>query len=162
MALSQLDIMVLRIRVLIGDFNVDADENRYTDSEVKKMLRVAIEQDSGIYSVGLGGASKIVSDDEAYVDYEIVGMSESAEAIYCLAAQLMILEAEFYKYIAEGGGIATTLGPTHVDEKSVINAMKSNLETIRTNYKKTLNDYRLGHYISPVRISLYPTGRVSP
>jgi len=159
MALSQLEIMLLRIRVMIGDFNEDDNENRYTDNQLKKMLRVAIEQDSGLNSVGLGGTDNITDeDDNVYTSYLISGMNDTAEAMYCLAGQLLILEAEYYSYIAEGGGVSTTLGPASLDEKSVINSMKSNLQILRDNYKTALRDYQLGKKMMPIRIPIYDTG----
>lgn len=159
MADAQITSLLERIRVLIGDMDDDVNLHRHSDNYIKKALRVAIEQDKGLQTIGLGGT--VTSTGDAYTEYTVGTLSAAAESMYALATSLLIFEAELRQYIADGGGIATAIGPNTVDEKTVLQSMHKLLKDSKIDFQKGLVDYNLGVVITPVRVNLYNTGKVS-
>ena len=159
MADAQISSLVERVRVLIGDMDDDVNLHRHSDNYLKKAIRVAIEQDEGLQSIGLGGT--VTSTGGAYTEYTVGTLSAAAESMYALATAILIFEAELRQYIADGGGIATAIGPNTVDEKTVLQSMHKLLKDSKEDFRKGLTDYQLGRVMAPVRINLYNTGKVS-
>ena len=159
MADAQITSLIERIRVLIGDMDDDVNLHRHSDNYIKKAIRVTIEQDTGLQSINLGGS--VSSTGSAYTEYTVGSLSAAAESMYALATAIMIFEAELRQYIADGGGIATAIGPNTVDEKTVLQSMHKLLKDSKSDFRNALVDYQMGNVTVPVRIDLYATGKVS-
>jgi len=158
---TQLDTLIDRIRIMIGDASDDVNEHRHSDIYLKKVLRVAIEQDQGLESAGL--SATVSSQGNSYSEYALSGLTDAALSLYSLAATLLVFDSELRQYIADGGGIATAIGPNSVDEKTVLKSMADLLKDTKKDYARVLNEYKLGasNLLVPYRIDLYASGRVA-
>ena len=156
--MAQIPTLVQRLRVLIGDMDDDINRHRHTDTYLKKVLRVVMEQDAGLALAGMGGS--VSSTGDAYTEYEITGLTNAGLALCSLAATIQVFDSELRQYIADGGGIATAIGPNTIDEKTVLRAMADLLKDSRADYQKALGDYKMGTVTVPLRIDLYATGVV--
>jgi len=156
--MAQVPTLLERLRVLIGDMDDDFNRHRHTDTYLKKVLRVVMEQDAGLATIGMGGS--ISSTGDSYIEYTITGLANAGLSLCSLAAAIQVFDSELRQYIADGGGIATAIGPNTIDEKTVLRAMADLLQASRADYRKALGDYKMGIVNVPVRIDLYATGVV--
>jgi len=156
--MSQIPTLTERVRVLIGDMDDDVNRHRHTDIYLKKVLRVVVEQDAGLQLIGLGGS--VTSTGDAYTEYTITGLTNAGLSLCSLAAAIQIFDSELRQYIADGGGIATAIGPNTIDEKTVLRSMSDLLKLSRDDYKKAVGEYKMGTVTVPLRIDLYATGAV--
>lgn len=159
MADAQISSLIEHIRVLIGDMDDDVNLHRHTDNYIKKAIRVTIAQDEGLESIGLNGT--VTSTGNAFTEFSVGTLTAAAQAMYALATAIRIFESELWQYIADGGGIATAIGPNTVDEKTVLQSMHKLLRDSKNDFRTALTNYHLGSVAVPVRIDLYATGRVS-
>lgn len=155
---DQITSLIERIRVLIGDMDDDVNLHRHSDTYIKKALRVAIEQDAGLRSIGLGGS--VSSTGSSFTEFSIGTLSDAAAAMYSLATAILIFESELRQYIADGGGMAVNIGPNSVDEKTSLQSMHKLLRESRDDFRQALVDYKFGYVTVPVRVDLYSSGRV--
>ena len=156
---DQVSSLVDRVRVLIGDMDDDVNLHRHSDNYLKKAIRVAIDQDTGLSAIGLGAV--VTSTGNSFTEYSLGAMTAAAESMYSLATAILIFESELRQYIADGGGIALAVGPNTSDEKTVLQSLHKMLRDSRDAFNRTLVEYQMGNVTAPSRVDLYSTGKVS-